>query len=105
MLIVFFDINGIVMTEWVPEGTPVLEHASYSPDLAPCDFYLFPKIKSALKGIRFESMEEVKQKSAELLNGLTKTDFQHCLEQWKKRMKRCVARGGEYIEEEHLNVE
>ncbi|VVC44714.1 Hypothetical protein CINCED_3A005287 [Cinara cedri] len=33
-------------------------------------------------------MEEVKQKSAELLNGLTKTDFQHCLEQWKKRMKR-----------------
>ncbi|VVC38210.1 Hypothetical protein CINCED_3A004405 [Cinara cedri] len=37
-------------------------------------------------------MEEVKQKSAKLLNGLTKTDFQHCLEQWKKRMKRCVSR-------------
>ncbi|VVC44738.1 Hypothetical protein CINCED_3A023796 [Cinara cedri] len=105
MLIVFFDINGIVMTEWVPEGTPVLEHASYSPDLAPCDFYLFPKIKSALKGIRFESMEEVKQKSAELLNGLTKTDFQHCLERWKKRMKRCVKKGGEYTEGEHLVVE
>ncbi|VVC41852.1 Hypothetical protein CINCED_3A016045 [Cinara cedri] len=100
MLIDFFDINGIVMTEWVPQGTPVLEHASYSPDLAP-----FPKIKSALKGIRFESMEEVKQKSAELLNGLTKTDFQHCLEQWKKRMKRCVKRGGEYIEGKHLVVE
>jgi histone-lysine N-methyltransferase SETMAR len=29
---------------------PVLEHAPYSPDLAPCDFFLFPKIKSALKG-------------------------------------------------------
>ncbi|VVC45369.1 Hypothetical protein CINCED_3A014589 [Cinara cedri] len=113
------------MTEWVPEDqtvnqhyyltvsatlrervrTPVLEHASYSPDLALCDFYLFPKVKSALKGIRFESMEEVKQKSTELLNGLTKTDFQHCLEQWKKQMKRCVARGGEYIEGEHLVVE
>ncbi|VVC45477.1 Hypothetical protein CINCED_3A011695 [Cinara cedri] len=51
-----------------------------------------PKIKSALKGIRFESMEEVKQKSVELLNGLTKTDFQHCLEQWKKRMKRYFIR-------------
>ena len=160
MLIVFFDINGIVMTEWVPEGqtvnqhyyltvlatlrervrkkrpmlwknkswilhqdnapahkalsvkrylaakgTPVLEHAPYSPDLAPCDFYLFPKIKSALKGTRFESMEEVKRKSAELLNGLTKTDFQHCFEQWKKRMKRCVEREGEYIEGEHSVVE
>ncbi|VVC42293.1 Hypothetical protein CINCED_3A024923 [Cinara cedri] len=83
----------------------VLEHASYSLDLAPCDFYLFPKIKSAFKGIRFEPMEEVKQKSAELLNGLTKTDFQHCLEQWKKRMKRCVKREGEYIEGEHSVVE
>ncbi|VVC34980.1 Hypothetical protein CINCED_3A014989, partial [Cinara cedri] len=82
-------------------GTPVLEHASYSPDLAPCNFYLFPKIKSALKGIRFESMEEVKQKSAELLNDLTKSDFQHCLEQWKKRMKRCLARGGEYLNIEY----
>ncbi|VVC40583.1 Hypothetical protein CINCED_3A004822 [Cinara cedri] len=96
------------MTEWVPEGqtvnqhyyltvlatlrewfrTSVLENASCSPDLAPCDFYLFPKIKSALKGIRFESMEEMKPKLAELQNGLMKTDFQHCLEQWKKRLKR-----------------
>ncbi|VVC34328.1 Hypothetical protein CINCED_3A000742 [Cinara cedri] len=37
--------------------TPVLEHAPYWPDLAPCDFFLFPKKKSALKGARFESME------------------------------------------------
>ncbi|VVC28972.1 Hypothetical protein CINCED_3A006254 [Cinara cedri] len=62
------------------KGTLVLEHVSYSPDLVPCDFYLFPKIKSALKGTRFESLKEVKRKSAELLNGLTKTDFQHCFE-------------------------
>jgi len=87
------------------KGTPVLEHAPYSPDLAPCDFFLFPKIKSALKGIRFESMEEVKRKSAKLLNALTKEDFQHCFDQWKKRMERCVARGGEYIEGEHSIVE
>ena len=86
-------------------GTPVLEHAPYSPDLAPCDFFLFPKIKSALKGTQFESMEKVKRKSAELLNALTKEDFQHCFDQWKKRMERCVAREGEYIEGEHSIVE
>ncbi|GFV41538.1 mariner Mos1 transposase [Trichonephila clavipes] len=50
--------------------TPVLEHVPY-------DFFLFPKIKSALKGTRFESMEVVKQKTAELLKALTKEDFQH----------------------------
>ncbi|KAJ8950203.1 hypothetical protein NQ318_003194 [Aromia moschata] len=86
-------------------GPPVLEHAPYSPDVAPCDFFLFPKIKSALKRTRFESMEEVKRKSAELLNALTKEDFQHCLDQWEKRMERCVARGREYIEGEHSIVE
>ncbi|KAJ8957683.1 hypothetical protein NQ318_017575 [Aromia moschata] len=41
-------------------GIPVLEYAPYSPDLAPCEFFLFPKIKSTLKVTPFESMEEVK---------------------------------------------
>jgi len=27
---------------------------SYSPDLAPCDFFLFQKVKSAVKGQHFE---------------------------------------------------
>ncbi|KAJ8939658.1 hypothetical protein NQ318_002148 [Aromia moschata] len=153
IMLILFGINGIVMTEWVPEGqtvnqtyylkvlatlrervrkkrpelwkvistklswilhqdnapapnalyvkrylaargTPVLEHAPYSSDLAPSDFFLFPKIKSALKGTRFESMKEVKRKSAELLNALTKEDFQHCFDQWRIRMERCVPRGG-----------
>ena len=76
--------------------TPVLQHAPYSPDLAPCDFFLFPKIKAVLKGGRFESMEAIKQKTADLLKALTKEDFQHCFDQWKKRMEMCVAREGEH---------
>jgi hypothetical protein len=31
---------------------PVLQHPLYSPDLASRDFYLFPKVKRALKGAR-----------------------------------------------------
>jgi hypothetical protein len=27
-----------------------MDHSHYSPDLAPCDFLLFPKLKDALKG-------------------------------------------------------
>ena len=82
----------------------MLQHAPYSPDLSPYDFFLFPKIKAVLKETRFESMEAVKQKTADLLKALTKEDFQHCFDQWKKRMGRCVAREGEYIEGEHSNV-
>ncbi len=49
-------------------------------------------------------MEEVKWKLAELLNALTKEDFQHCFDRWKKLMEQCVERG-KYIEGEHLTVE
>ncbi|XKL59606.1 hypothetical protein PGB90_000622 [Kerria lacca] len=77
---------------------PVLDHLPYSPDLAPCDFYLFPKVKSTLKGTRLESVEAEKEKTARVLKELTEKDFQHCFEQWKIRMERCWDRGGVYIE-------
>jgi len=35
-----------------------LEHPPYSPDLAPSDFYLFPKLKLFLAGQRFSSNQE-----------------------------------------------
>ena len=73
---------------------PVMEHPPYSPDLAPCYFFLFPKIKSALKGTRFESVDIVKAKATQLLNSVTQNDLQHCFQQWKIRMELCRDRGG-----------
>ncbi|KAK3796147.1 hypothetical protein RRG08_018148 [Elysia crispata] len=39
----------------------LLEHPRYSPDLAPCDFHLFPKMKEHLRGQRFETEEDIVQ--------------------------------------------
>ncbi len=78
-------------------STPVLKDTPYSPDLAPCDFFIFPKIKPDLKGIQFEWMEEMKRKSTEFLNALTKEDFQHCFDQGKKPNGLCAVREREYI--------
>jgi hypothetical protein len=36
-----------------------MEHPPYSPELAPDDFWLFPEIKSALKGPRFQNVEDI----------------------------------------------
>jgi transposase len=55
----------------------VLEHPPYSPDLAPCNFYLFPKIKSVLKGTHFVSIQNVKEKQVEILNSLTEDDLRN----------------------------
>jgi len=59
---------------------PVMEYPPYSPDLAPCDFFLFPKKKSALKGTRFDSVDAVKTKATQLLNSLTQNDLKHCFQ-------------------------
>ncbi|PNF32315.1 hypothetical protein B7P43_G16249 [Cryptotermes secundus] len=42
-------------------GWEVLYHPSYSPDLSPCDFNLIPKMKEALRGIRFRTVPEILQ--------------------------------------------
>jgi transposase len=35
------------------------DHPPYSPDLAPCDFWLFPKLKTTLKVHRFSDIADI----------------------------------------------
>jgi len=37
----------------------VLNHPPYSPDLSPCDYFLFPKLKLPLKGRLFEDVQNI----------------------------------------------
>ena len=64
-----------------------------SPDLGPCDFWLFPK----LRGRRYETIEEMKEAVKKVIDTLTQEDFfgafQKLLEQYK-----CIAAGGDYFE-------
>jgi hypothetical protein len=46
----------------------VTPHPPYSPDLAPCDFFLFPKIKLKLKGRGFDTTEEIRAESQRVLD-------------------------------------
>jgi hypothetical protein len=73
----------------VKHKIPMLEHPPYSPDLALCDFFLFPKIKSALKGTRFESVDTVKAKATGVMKKLSEKVLQHCFQEWKIRMELC----------------
>jgi hypothetical protein len=46
-------------------------HHPYSPDLLPCDFLLFPRMKGQRKGKRFADVCEVKKKTLEVLNNIS----------------------------------
>jgi len=78
-------------------------HPAYSRDLAPCDFYVFPKMKLRLKGRRFASIEEVEAESQQILNTLTPVDLNECFQTWQNRWDRCVQAQGDYFEGDGIN--
>jgi len=82
----------------VNKNIPVLPHPPYSPDLALCDFYLFPRLKSKLKGNHFGTMENIQKTVTDELHSLTENDFWYCYDQWKKRWNHCVTSQGSYLE-------
>lgn len=76
----------------------VLNHSPYSPDLAPCDFALFPKMKMKLKGCVFDDIEAIKSASTSTLEAIPKTEHVHTFESLLSRCKKCIESEGEYFE-------
>ena len=75
-----------------------MPHPPYSPDLAPADFFLFPKLKTTLKGRRFRTIEEIQENATRELRAITESAFKEVFQQWKKRWERCIASRGDYLE-------
>ena len=66
----------------------------YSPDLTPCDFWLFPK----LRGCCYETIEETKEAVTKVIDTLTQEDFHEAFKKFMKRYNKCIATGGDYVE-------
>jgi len=73
------------------KSIPVISQPSYSPDLGLCDFFLFPRLKNHLKGRHFGTLDNIQKSVTDELTGIPAEAFQHCYEQWKQRLCRCVA--------------
>ena len=89
--------NSILVTDYLTKmGIKTVPQSPYSrPDLAPCDFCLFPK----LTGCRYETIEDMKDVVTKVIETLTQEvihgAFQKLLERYK-----CIAAGGDYFEED-----
>ena len=77
-------------------GLDVLDHPPYSPDLSPCDFWLFPRLKEMLAGHHFESRCGIG--SAVCLQHIPKEDYRVAFWKWVDRCKMCVEADGAYFE-------
>ncbi len=153
MLVVFFDIRGIVHREFTPRGlgvrghlyldilrhlrramrrrrpqmwmtgrwwlqhdgapahranivtrylratqTCVLPHPAYSPDVTPCDYWLFARIKRHLKGQRFQDINELRRTVNNVMRDIPREQFEYAINKLVPRWRACVAAQGNYFE-------
>ena len=87
--------NSILVTDYLTKmSIKTVPQPPYSPDLAPCDFWLFPK----LRGCRYETIEEMKEVVKKVIDTLTQEDFHGAFPKLLEQYNKCIAAGGDYFE-------
>ncbi|UYV63071.1 hypothetical protein LAZ67_2003056 [Cordylochernes scorpioides] len=56
-------------------------------DIAPNDFFLFPKLKAVLKGRHFDTRDDIIEKSPLALKSIPKEAYKNCFDNWEKRWR------------------
>ena len=86
--------NSILVTDYLTQmGIKIVPHPPYSADIAPCDYWLFPK----LSGCPYETIEEMKGPVTKVIYTFTQEDFDGAFQKSLERYK-CIAAGGDYFE-------
>ena len=75
-------------------GIKTFRHPPNSPDVGPCDFWLFPK----LRGCRYETIEVMKEAVTKVIDTLTQEDFHGAVKKLLERYNKYIANGGDYFE-------
>ena len=75
-------------------GIKTVPHPPYSPDLAPCNFWLFTE----LRGYLYETIEEMKEAVTKVIDTLTQENFHGALQKLLEWYNKCIAAGGDYLE-------
>jgi histone-lysine N-methyltransferase SETMAR len=89
--------TAAIVTDWLASRRfQLLEHLPYLPDLAPSDYFLFPKVKKELAGLTL-TRETFKKEREGTVRTPTAADFAKAFRQWYLHCKKCIAIGGSYV--------
>ena len=92
------DKCEVVKSFLASEKVKVLNHSPYSPDLSPCDFFLFPRLKKMHSGNKYTSRSSVGSAIYQCLQQIPKEDYLFAFRDWVKRLQKRVSLKGEYFE-------
>ena len=76
----------------------VLHHPPYSPDLSPCDYFLFLKLKLPMKGRLFEDVQDIQAVVTSSLRAIPQERVQRSFQSLLDRATRCIDAEGMYFE-------
>ena len=76
----------------------VMDYHPYSPDLSPCEYFLFPKVKTAMKGAFYDGVPTIQSAVTQVLKNIPKTEFKKYMDILVDRSKRCIESNGTYFE-------
>lgn len=69
-------------------GWTRLPQPSYSPDLSPCDFWLYSRLKKNLCGVKYPNLDALKEAVLDEIANITALEYRHCLlVSWPKRWR------------------
>ena len=90
----------LTLTYLDQNGIHLIENPPYSPDLhvAPCDFWLFPKIKSTIAGKPFSRIQDLAKSVHVMMRDIPESEYRQCFQKSTTRMQRCTEVEGMYFE-------
>ena len=92
--------TAFVVTSYLTRiGVATIPQPPYSPDLAPANFFLFPRLKRELKRHHLGTLKNVQTTTTTLLNSIPAEEFQGAYAAWKLRWQKCIDAQGSYFEE------
>ena len=90
--------NATIVKQFLTQRkVTVFDHHPYSPDLAPADYFLFPKVKSHLKWRLFESISDIQRAVRSTINTTAKDDLHKGYQKLYDRANLCVQLEGMYV--------
>ncbi len=90
---------AIIVRQYLAKiGVTCLSHQSYSPDLSPPDYFLFPKLKMPMKGKCYTSSESIQEEVRRVLRSIQQEDFSRAFQRLYKRSQSCITLNGDNLE-------
>lgn len=96
---------NITLAKIGSSGIQMVAHPPYSPDLAPCDYAIFPALKKELRGTNHRTVPIVQGLARQVLRDMDPAVFWKAILDLPDRWRKCVAARGEYFEGHHVQIQ